>query len=564
MNDKPWIKFYDPGVPASFQPYPEKTLIDVLQETARQRPEHPALVFKGASISYAELDQSSNALAAALHKAGVQKGDRVAMLMPNCPQLVISFFGAWKAGAIVAPLNPLYTEHELVYTLNECSAETVIVLTPFYQKIKNIQTKTRVGRVIATNIKEYLPPVLRFLFTLAKEKKEGHRIHLNNGDVWLQDLLKGQRGAARPTVPVGPADSANLMFSGGTTGTPKAAICNHHAFIMSGMQLHAWFSVMIEDWKDISFAALPLFHVYANLGVMSEAFIGHNPLVLAPNPRDLKDLLATIKKSRPSVMPGVPTLFTALINHPDVQAGKADLSSIKLCVAGAAPLLLETKHRFEALTGGRIVEGYALTETMMATVVTPVKGVYKPGAVGIPLPDVEVRIVDAEYGELDLPPCQTGEILIRAPQLMRGYWQQPTETNNILRAGWLYTGDLGYMDEDGYLYIVDRKKDVIKASGFQVWPREVEEVIAQHPAVGEVGVAGIPDAYQVEAVKAWVVLRPGMTVSEAELREYCHENLASYKVPKFIEMRDSLPKSTVGKVLRRELANSEKMKQPAD
>jgi long-chain acyl-CoA synthetase len=299
---------------------------------------------------------------------------------------------------------------------------------------------------------------------------------------------------------------------------------------------------------------------------------------LVPDPSDLNDLLDTIRKVRPAFLPGVPTLFTALLEHPDVKAGKVDFGCIKLCISGAAPLMAETKERFERLTGGRIVEGYGLTESMMAAVFTPVDGAHKVGSVGLPLPDVEVRIVDADTGRDDMQPHEIGEILLRAPQLMEGYWQRPAETSEILReyprpdpcaasAGkhrspadhknWLYTGDLGYLDDDGYLYIVDRKKQVIKPSGFQVWPREVEEVIASHPAVAEVGVAGVPDPRRSEAVKAWVVLSEGQEATSAEIRAYCRKRLAAYKVPRHVEFRESLPKSTVGKVLRRVLAQEE-------
>jgi long-chain acyl-CoA synthetase len=271
----------------------------------------------------------------------------------------------------------------------------------------------------------------------------------------------------------------------------------------------------------------------------------------------MKDLLETILKVKPSFLPGVPTLFIALINHPDVQSGKVSLKSIKNCISGAAPLMLETKQRFEALTGGNIVEGYAMTENMMATVITPVNGIYKPGSTGLPAPDNEIRIVDVETGQIELPTGEVGEITMRCPQMMLGYYQHPTETANTIRDGWLFTGDLGYMDEDGYLFIVDRKKDVIKPGGFQVWPRDVEEVIASHPAVAEVGVAGIPDAYAGEVVKAWVVLREGEKLSADDLRTFCHTKLTGYKVPKQIEFRDSLPKSLVGKVLRRELVRQQ-------
>ncbi len=560
MKTMPWLKHYDEGVPYTLKPYPELTLLDIVAEAAAQRPDHPALLFKGRTISYAELDQLSTAFAAALVKLGVKKGDRVAFLLPNTPQLVLALLGAWKAGAIAVPQNPLYTEEELEFSLKECGAETVLVMTRFYAKIKAIQRRTKVRHVIATNIKEYLPPALRFLFTLLREKKEGDRVTLKSGDLWLADLLKKHAGAPRPKVKVRPKDSAVMLFTGGTTGTPKAAVGTHHALLISGMQLRAWFKNIVAEWTDILMLNMPLFHVYGLVGVFVSGLIGHEPLAVVPNPRDMNDMLATIKKVKPGFLPGVPTLFNALLNHPKVQSGKASLKSLKLSISGAASLLADTKERYERATGGRIIEGFGMTESMMAAVITPPKGLYKPGAVGIPLPDVEIRVVDADTGKKKLPvckaldSCQVGEIIMRAPQLMKGYWKKPAETANAIRDGWLYTGDLGYLDEDGYMYIVDRKKDVIKPSGFQVWPREVEEVIASHPAVAEVGVAGVPDPYQGQAVKAWVVLRPGQKVTADELRAYCRQKLAAYKVPKHIEFRASLPKSTIGKVLRRVLA----------
>jgi len=556
----PWLKHYDEGVPHTLKPYPKRTLIEVVNESAAQRPDHPALLFKGRTISYAELEGLSNAFASALVDLGVKKGDRVALLLPNTPQLILALLGTWKAGAIAVPQNPLYTEDELEFSLRECGAETVLVMTRYYTKVKAIQPRTKVHNVIGTNIKEYLPPALRFLFTLLQEKKEGDRITLERGDLRLADLLKKHAGAPRPKVRVKPEDSAIMLFTGGTTGTPKAAVGTHHALLISGMQLHAWFANLLEEWTDILLLNMPLFHVYGLAGVFSAGLVGHEPLAVVPNPRDMNDMLATIRKVKPAFLPGVPTLFIALLNHPKVRSGKVSLKSLKLSISGAASLLADTKERFERATGGRIIEGFGMTESMMGAVITPVQGQYKPGAVGIPLPDVEIRIVDAETGKKklatckDLAACQVGEIIMRAPQLMKGYWKKPAETAHVIRDGWLSTGDLGYLDEDGYLYIVDRKKDVIKPSGFQVWPREVEEVIASHPAVAEVGVAGVPDPYQGQAVKAWVVLRPGHKVTADELREYCRQKLAAYKVPKHIEFRASLPKSTVGKVLRRVLA----------
>jgi len=561
MDKNIWLNHYDPGVPHTLAPYPERTLADIVSETASQRPDHPALLFKGAVVSYAQLESTSDAFASALVGMGVKRGDRVALLLPNTPQMALCLLGAWKAGGIVAPLNPLYTEHELEHALSECGAETIVVLTPFYNKIKAIQSHTRLRNVIASNIKEYLPPALRLLFTLVKEKKEGHRIALQAGDLWLGDLLQKYRAAPPPEIEVKPGDPAILLFSGGTTGTPKAALGSHQGLVMSGMQIHAWFKGMLVEWDDIIVLNMPLFHAYGLAGVFSAGVVGHNPFAVIPNPRDLDDMVETIHKVRPAFLPGVPTLFNALLSHPKVQKGQADLKSLKLCISGASPLLAETKLRFESITGGRISEAYALSESMLATTMTPLQGAYKPGSVGLPLPDVEVRITDADSGEGDLETGQVGEILLRAPQLMLGYWEKPGETANAIRDGWLFTGDIGYLDEDGYLFIVDRKKDLIKPGGFQVWPREVEEVLASHPAVQEVCVGGVPDPYQVEAVKAWVVLLPGQQVSADELRAFCRESLAAYKVPKHVEFRDSLPKTTVGKVLRRELAREHETNQ---
>ncbi len=556
--EKHWLKQYDEAVPHSLKPYPERTLLDVVRDAAGQRPNHPALLFKGAHLSYGELERLSDILAAALVAHGVEKGDRVALLLPNCPQFVIGQLGAWKAGAIVVPINPLYTEHELSLLLSDCGAEIALVLTPFYEKVKAAQPQTSLRCIIATNIKEYLPAHLRLLFSALKEKKEGHRIALKDGDLWLSDLLHRYTKAPRLEVSVGPQDSALLMFTGGTTGTPKAAMGTHGGLLMSAMQLKAWYGQFFEDWEDVFIGHMPLFHCYGNIGILGSSLLGRHPIALVPNPRDLEDLLITIQKVRPALLPAVPALLTAMLNHPMVRSGKVDLRSIKLCFSSASALLAETKNRFEAATGGRIMEGYSLTESMVAAVVTPIYGVYKPGSVGVPLPDVEIRILDADDSCTPLAARQVGEIVLRAPQIMLGFWNRPDETAIMLRDGWLFTGDLGYLDEDGYLFIVDRKKDLIKPGGFQVWPREVEEVIASHPAVVEVGVAGIPDPLRGEAVKAWVVLCPGQKITGAEIRAYCREKLASYKVPKKVEFRDSLPKTPVGKVLRRELVREER------
>ncbi|UCG22762.1 MAG: long-chain fatty acid--CoA ligase [Chloroflexota bacterium] len=562
MTGKPWLAHYDPAVPKTLAPYPRRTLIDLVGDAARRRPEHPALLFHGASLTYSELDRLSDALAVALLQMGIRSGDRVTLLMPNCPNLIIAQLGAWKAGAIVSPLNPLYAEQELEHALEETGSVLAITLTPYYAGLKAIQPRTSIKRIIATSIKEFLTFTDRMLFTLFKERKEGHQVKLEQGDLWLHDLLERHAGARPTTVPVEPEAPALLMFTGGTTGRSKAALSSHQALLMSGLQIRAWLAGIREDWKDVTLLLMPMFHTYGNVGAFSAAVVSHNTMVPIADPRDLKDLIQTIEQTRPSYLCGVPTLFSALFNHPQVMAGQVDFSSIKLCLCGAAALMLETKRRFETLTGGRIVEGYALTETVMGAVATPVQGVYKEGAVGLPLPDVEIRIVDQCDGLTVLPPGEIGEILFRAPQMMLGYWKRPEATSETIRAGWLYTGDLGYMDEDGYLYLVDRVKDVIKPSGFQVWPREVEEVLTAHPAVNEAGVAGIPDPDAGEAVKAWVVRTDKQEVSESELRTYCRKQLTAYKVPKHVEFVDSLPKSAVGKVLRRKLASAESVGRP--
>ena len=561
MSPAPWVSQYDAGVPATLAPYPDGSILDRIADTARQRPNHPALVFKGQTVTYGQLERLSDAFAAALAAEGIRPGDRVALVLPNCPQAFIAELGAWKAGAIAAPLNPLYSEHELAHALEDCGAAAVVVMTPFYKKIKKIQARTALRRVIVTNIKEGLPPHLRVLFTLFKEKKEGHRVDVAPGDLRMKELLARYAGSPRPPVTLSPSDPALLLFTGGTTGVPKGAVGTHGGLLKTAVQLHAWFRPIMTDWQDVMLQVMPLFHVYGNAGVSMVAFYGHNTLALVPNPRDLDDVVATIKRVRPAFVPGVPTLFIALLNHPDVQAGRVDFKSIKLCISGAAPLLAETRERFEALTGGRMLEGYGLTESMMAAIISPINGKTPPGAVGLPLPDVEVRIADPAGAPL--PAREVGEILMKAPQLMTKYWNGERETQTVLRDGWLRTGDLGYMDEDGFVFIVDRTKDVIKPGGFQVWPREVEEAIAMHPAVAEVSVAGVPDPYQGEAVKAWVVLAKDATATADEIRTFCRERLAAYKIPRHVEFRESLPKSTVGKVLRRMLREEAQAPPPA-
>jgi long-chain acyl-CoA synthetase len=553
-----WLNGYDEGVPATLEPYPERTLLDYLSEAARNWPDRPAVLFKGSTITYGRLERESDSLAAAFIGIGVKRGDRVALCLPNCPQFMIAEFAAWKAGAIVCPFNPTYTEREIVEALRATGAETLVVLNRFYDKVKAIQPSTSLKRVVATGIKEYLPPLLGIAYTLLKENKEGERISVRTGDYRLVELLRHYRRSRRPQGRVSPDDQAVVLMSGGTTGTPKGVVGLHRGMVVAGLQLQAWLRPAMKEWTDKIMLPLPLFHVYGNVGVQSLALINHNPIALIPNPREIRDLLKEIIEVKPAFICTVPTLLNGIMNHPMAREGKVDFSSIKLTFSGAAPLMAETKKRFEELTGGVIVEGYSLTEAQMAVIANPVRGTNKIGSVGMPLPDVDVRIVDSQDGTTPVPQGEVGEMVIRAPQLMQGYWQKPEETNEMIRTNalgerLLYTGDLGYLDEDGYVFIVDRKKDLIKTCGFQVWPREIEEVISAHPAVAEVGVVGLPDKMRGETVKAWIVLRADQATTGAELKEFCRERLAPYKVPGKYEFVTELPKTQVGKVLYRVL-----------
>ena len=561
MPNRPWLAHYDSDVPHSLHPYPDTTLVHLLDELADQHGDRTALLFKGGSMSYRQLQTASTAFAAALTALGVRTGDRVALLLPNCPQFMICEFGIWRAGGVVVALNPTYSERELEQALDSMRVSVVVVLTPFYDRVVRVQGRTGVRQVIATSIKEYLPPMLRVLFTWFKEQKDGHRVTLGAGHLWLQALLAEHRSSPRPAVTVRPDDRAVILSSGGTTGTPKGVVGLHRHYVAAGRQLYEWTKSAKKPWDDVIMLPLPLFHVYANVGVQPLAFVGPNPLSLVPNPRDIADLLKTIAQVKPAFFNGVPTLYTAMLNHPAVRSGKISLRSIKLCFSGAAALMAETKRQFEETTGARIIEGYSLTEAMMACCVNPVKGVNKIGSIGMPLPDVDVMIVDAEEGERELATGEVGELIMRAPQYMTEYWNNPVETAEVLPtrsdgSTWLRTGDLAYLDEDGFVFLVDRKKDLIKTSGFQVWPREIEEVISRHPAVLEVGVAGVADGIKGEVSHAWVVLRSGQSGTEDDLREYCRGKLAPYTVPARVHFRSELPKTTVGKVLRRALATS--------
>jgi long-chain acyl-CoA synthetase len=557
-----WHRNYDEGVPRTLAPYPNLTLLDYLRQNAASWPDRIALLFKGASISYARLEKESDRFAAGLAKLGVERGDRVAIALPNCPQFLIAELAAWKVGAIACPLNPTYTDRELEDAFNASGARVAIVLNRFYSRVKTVQPRTALKNLIATGIKDYLPARTRVAYTLFREKKDGERITLSEGDVRFKSLIRSYASAPPASVVIEPDDPAVILMSGGTTGTPKGVVGSHKGMVTAGLQLQAWLKSAMHEWTDTIMVPLPLFHTYANTGVQSLAFINHNPLSLTPNPREPREVLEEINAVKPAFICAVPTLLNALLSHSMTKSGKVGWHSVKLCFSGAAALMTDTRKRFEELTGGVIVEGYSLTEAQMAVIANPVAGEKKTGSVGMPLPDVEVFIVDAEDGKTPMRAGESGEIVIKAPQLMQGYWKRPGETQEMIRTNeagerLLYTGDLGYLDDDGYLFIVDRKKDMIKTSGYQVWPREIEEVISSHPAVHEVGVAGLPDKMRGEKAKAWIVLNEGATLTESEIKSWCRERLAPYKVPAKYEFVKALPKTQVGKVLRRALRDSD-------
>ena len=567
MTNRPWLAHYDKGVPSTIE-YPKQPLHHFLEESARKYPDHACTIFKGAVITYKEMNEGSDRLAAALADMGVKKGDRVGIFMPNTPQFVMAYFGILKAGGVVVATNPLYTPTEIEHQASDAGIEIMFVMTNFYKTIKAAQPKTKIKKLIVTNIKDALPPVLRVLFTLAKEKKGGFRIEggLAEGDVWMKDLLAKYQPSQRPKLDIGPDDTALFQYSGGTTGVSKAAVAMHRNVVANTMQMKAWI-LTAEDGKEVVLMAIPLFHVYGMVAGMHFALASGASMVMIPNARDIPDVLENINKYHPTIFPGVPTLYNAINNRPEVAAGKIDLSSIKACISGSAPLMRETKEKFEKLSGGKVFEGYGLSEAPTATHCNPLLGVNKTGSIGMPMSDVDVKIINLDDGETEMPMGEIGEIVVNGPQVMKGYHNMPTETANTLRKDkdgkvWLYTGDIARMDEDGYFYIVDRKKELIKPGGYQVWPREVEEAIAAFPKVLEVGVAGIPDPYRGETVKAWIVLRPGETATEAEIKAFCKERLAAYKVPTHYEFRSELPKTTVGKILRRELVRQHKESNP--
>ena len=556
MDHRPWHNYYDEGIPTSLT-YPAVPLFHFLEDSAKKYPDKPCTIFKGAEISYKEMSKITDQLAAALVDLGVKKGDRVGVLIPNTPQFVMAYFAVLKAGGVVVATNPQYTEREIKHQANDSGMKLMILMSNYYELVKRVQPDTAISQIIVTNIKETLPPLLGLLFTLLKEKKGGFKVTLRDNDLWLPDLQERYSDHDRPQVDVGPDDTAIFQYSGGTTGIPKAAIGLHRNLVANTVQMLYWLT-SAEMGKEVVMMAIPLYHVYGMVAGMNFGLATGASLVMVPDPRDLKDLLGNMQKHKTTIFPAVPALYNLINNSAEIKAGKYDLSAIKACISGSAPLLRETKETFERLTGGVLFEGYGLSETPTATHCNPNLGVNKTGSIGLPFPDVDAKIIDLDDEVTELAVGEIGELIIKAPQVFKGYYNMPTETRNSLREGWLYTGDIARMDEQGYFYIVDRKKELIKVGGFQVWPREVEEVLQDHPAIQDVGAAGVPDPKRGEIVKAWIVLTEGQSLDKEELKTWAKERMAKYKVPSEIEFRDELPKTHVGKLLRRELVREHK------
>jgi long-chain acyl-CoA synthetase len=556
MTTFPWLRHYDEGVPHQIA-FEDITLSDTLRQAAREFPQRTALVFMNGRLTYRQLDEQVDRFATALQRMGVQAGTRVAIQLPNLPQFVIAYYGTLRAGGVATPTNPLYTPREIEHQWNDANAEIAVVADfIFAPRVAPIRQQLGVREFIIASIPEYLRFPLDLLAPLKLRRTDPPLIAEVPSDPQVHRFRRLVESTPASPVPVEVAidDVATLLYTGGTTGLSKGAMLSHRNLSYNAQQLLAWFTEY-QRGNETVLSVLPLFHSYGLTVAMSLAVAGAATQILVPNPRDIPAILQAITKHRVTLAPAVPATYNAIIQHPDL--GKYDLSSVKACNSGSAPLPVEVLERFEDLTGGKITEGFGLTETSPVTHSNPIYGLRKIGSIGVPMPNTEARIVDAGEGTRELAVGEVGELIVRGPQVMVGYWNRPDETDRTLRDGWLYTGDLARMDEDGFFFIEGRKKDMVLCSGFNVYPDEIDRVLMAHPAVLEAGTIGVPDPKRGETVKSFVVLRPGERVTADELMAYCRENLAAYKVPRELEFRDDLPKSTVLKILRRELREEE-------
>jgi long-chain acyl-CoA synthetase len=548
--DRIWTKHYETGVPVDLEFVP-RTLVDMFETTCRNFPDRPAVTLKGKTLTYAALKAQVDRFAAGLASLGVQTDSKVALWMPNLPQFVIAYFAALRLGAQVVGTNPLYVEREIEHQFNDADVRVVVTLDfLWWGKLRDMLNRTAVEHVVVTSIPDYLPFPLNLLAPL-KLRRTGQYVKVPRepGVHRFTELLAANTSPV-PAARITWDHPAQLLYTGGTTGTSKGAVLTHRNLSCNARQAVAWFPTVVPG-REVLLACLPYFHSFGNtVSLLWPVAIGAH-IVLAPNPRDIADQVASIRKYKVSLFPAVPALYNGILNHPGIE--RIDISSIKACFSGSAPLPVDVMKRFEALTGGKITEGFGLTETSPITHVNPLNGLRKPGSIGIPVPATDVKVVDAESGTRELGRNEEGELCIRGPQVMAGYWNRPDETRRMIRDGWLYTGDLVRIDDDGYAFICGRKKDMIIVSGYNVYPDEVDQVLFTHPKVLEAATIGVPDAQRGERIKSFVVLRPGEQATAEEIVAYCRRELAPFKVPKEIAFLPELPKSAMLKILRREL-----------
>ncbi len=546
MNERPWHRHYDAGVPTTID-YPDVPLFYFLEDVARRVPGNPCTVFRDQVIRYGEMNGLVDRLAASLAASGLKKGGRVGLVLPNIPQFILAYYAILKAGGVVVAMNPSYKQRELEFQAADAEIEVLVGLSSAAELLQTVRDRLGLRQVILTHLEDALE-----MAGWIREAAVSSPPDQGSGIRWLRDVVLAQPPGSSAQVQVSADDLAILQYSGGTTGTPKGAIGLHRNLVANSLMFRHWL-VGLVDGNESTLMAIPMYHVYGMVVGMSVSILLGAKMVLISDPRNLENLLRNIETYQTSFFPGVPTMYAMINQFPDVQAGKYNLRSVRACISGSAPLLKEVKERFERLTGAQLMEGYGLSEAPTATHCNPMFGEKRTGSIGLPLPDVDCQIVSLDDGETPLPTGEAGELLIRSPQVMQGYFNQPGETENTLRGGWLHTGDIARMDADGYFYLVDRKKDMLKVSGFTVWPREIEQVIADHPKVFDVSVAGVPDPIRGEVPKAWIVLRPGENLDRQEIIDWCRQALVYYKVPAQVEFLDALPRTLVGKVLRREL-----------
>ena len=554
---RPWLDHYPADIPKHIN-YAEKPLQAYLEEGAREEPEKTLLHFMGKEMSFGEVYDSALRFANSLQDLGVIKGDRVAIMLANTPQSVICYYGALLAGAVVVQTNPLYVERELEHQMVDSGAKVMVCLDLVYPRVMNVINKTKLEHVIVTGIKDYLPFPKNLIYPFIQKKNTGIKVDVtyNSKTHSLVKLLKSFEAVEIPLEVDAKKDLALLQYTGGTTGVAKGVKLTHYNLVANTTQCIKWMH-KIDHGNEVILCALPFFHVYGMTVGMNFAVMDRSKMIILPR-FDTKQTLQSIQKHKVSIFPGAPTMYIGLINDPQVT--KYNLTSIEVCISGSAPLPVEVQQRFETLTGGKLSEGFGLTEASPVTHFNLMWGKRPSGSIGLPWPDTDVAILSAETGE-PTEPGEIGELIIRGPQVMKGYWNRPEETEATFHEGdWLLTGDMGYMDEEGFFYIVDRKKDMIIAGGFNIYPREIEEVLYEHEAVLEAVAIGVPDPYRGETVKAFIVLKDKANVTEKELNDFCRKNLAAYKAPRLFEFRDELPKTMVGKVLRRALVDEEKEK----